>query len=706
MKKLSILYGYLLIVCSLFFSACKDNAIEFPDDSLKGDSNIEGEYALQFILTLDNMGGGIATRADNPMAEIENYVDLEKVRILFFTCVKHGSSDDIDECDKKVSEDVGHDYFLFEPKNHWVKKIDPDNNHKNPNRWLVSIPMYTHGNNSGDFNWDWDFIRERLTTAPFKIAILANRPEYDYVDEFSGNQGQALIPAGWMENKGPYWTSENVYSPENLENNSKEIKDVFDLHHCQFDINYINKSTDSKNLYYGFYSFVMSDWGYEDGKTWNNIYTNGQLDIDGTGIGYRPKMGATASWVDWEYKGNEKGFLNTSNSEAKRFRLPSLDYPIPMYGIQRFDPIQYSDGKPHEDELWLKGSPFYLSPGIPGQEPLEDDGVPIYDQKTISLLRSVVKMELFIPKTYTPQMVGVCYSNIYSRCDPMDVWTPTDKLWDDVHINSNGSYTGGGKCELESIMKYGSICTTDGINPPLGVEAYQEALSWYYGVWKEKAWSFNDFGKEKVVAEDTETGMKYPRIFNSTIQRNQLVICDSNSEFSNENDPYWHYIIYCGEKNIMDPSSLYQLHGRGAGNSMFQYWLVQLNNQVYGVTATDYGNTSNPVHDVKAIPTGHGKNGHTTSTNLSYMSNHQAESTAVGNSPTSDYTSMQDYYQQQITDNPKNQSYLPWPLIRNHVYRITLSKTGSGGSASGRSTDDSEAASFKISCEDFHSSSI
>lgn len=721
MKPLSIKNIFLFSIALLsIFTSCVDDDIAKPDSGTLGSEwNEDESNCLQVVISLDDMGGVSAASSSRAgdienLREVENYVDTEKLRILFFTCV---------DKDESIDGDYDHDYFLFEPKNHWVKKIGADDNHPNQNRWLVSIPMYTHGNNSGTYNWDWEFIHERLTTAPFKIAILANRPEYDYVDQFSGNSNTTVaIEAGWMPNKGPYWSTIDAFSPGDEDKSPEElkgrVKDVFDLHHCQTDINYINKSTAD-----GYYSFVMGDWYDDYNGNWGNAYdAAASAGIQGILDNKGPKMGATASWVDWEYfkldeNGNkiyttytsnskevisycqnENELLNTSNAYAKRFRLPSFDYPIPMYGIQRFEPITTD----REDfELWPEGSPFYLSEGIPGQDPLEDA---VYDQKTISILRSVVKMELLIPKSYESDlnMVGMCYTNIYSRSEPINVWTPTDSLWAEIHTqNPDGSYTGGGKCEIDRILDYGSICKD---NAGTGVTNYQKALSWYYGAWKEKGWEFKPLGKNNVIGNSP----KYPNIFNPAIQRNQLVICDSNSRFDDESD-YIHYIIYCGEKNITDPSSLNTMEG-GGSNIMCQYWLVQIGTKVYGIPVTDYSKTSNPIHNVTALEASTGTKAHQTKDGLWYLSNHQHATAATGNggydSNNNRIYTMMDYYTLQVKANPTATDKIPWPLIRNHVYKTTLSRKGSGGSASGRSVSDQPDSAFSVKCEDFYSKSL
>ncbi|MCH5232010.1 MAG: hypothetical protein J1E78_00120 [Muribaculaceae bacterium] len=727
MKRLNLLYKYIFFVIVTFLaSSCVDDNIKLPETSQSdtvGDGS--GDYCLQFVFNLDNMGGA-ATRASNPMQDIENYVDLEKVRILFFSCEGKYNDDDYE-----------HDFFLFEPKNHWVKKLDADES--NPNRWLVSVPMYTHGNNAEGYSWDWDFIRQRLTSAPFKIAILANRPEYDYVDRFAGNADQSLaIDAGWMPNKGPLWGSDDALSqeklndfenvknnPEALKNALAAVKDVFDLHHCQTDINYINKSTNV-----GYYSFVMGDWNRDkDGNavSWATAYNN--VSINTVLANEGPKMGATASWVDWDYYKlddngnkisitytsngeqvisycqNDGAFINSSRAYAKRFRNPSYDYPIPMYGIQLFDPIKYDNSN---EELWQKGSPFYLSEGIPGQEPIV-----AYNQKSISILRSVVKMELIIPKSVIGDnfdnltMVGVAYSNIYSRCEPMDVWTPTDKIWADMHEKSNGSYIGGDKCEIENILNYGSICTTSGsAHSSNELTDYQYTMSWFYGAWKEKGWDFNGFTD---IAPES-TGKEYPQIFNTTIQRNQLVICDDNVLFDDYGDDNLHYIIYCGEKNSMDPSNLNSLHATGSANAVFQYWILQIGDNSYAVPITDYGNSANAALKLTPLSWNDGKEGATSSYSdlyinrdgKKYLPRHAHQRTADGKTETC--KTAHDYLQEQITNSPTDQTHLPWPLIRNHVYRITLSKkSDNNGSAQGRSRSEEKALEITATCQDFHS---
>ena len=102
------------------------------DDGQNSGVPYEGDV-LTVNFTLDNMGGA-TTRVIPALDDLdkwENYIDPEKVRVLFFSCEEDGENGE-----KK-------DLFLFESKSRWVRQLD-----SNPERslWSVSVPMYSNSN--------------------------------------------------------------------------------------------------------------------------------------------------------------------------------------------------------------------------------------------------------------------------------------------------------------------------------------------------------------------------------------------------------------------------------------------------------------------------------------------------------------------------------------------------------------------------------
>ena len=620
-----------------FVGSCGDiDDIEIPDYLKNG-------YSLSLKVTLDRMGGTRAATAPG-LEEIENYINPEKFRVLFFD---------------------HEDRLLFESKSRWVKMLTPTS--KNA-EWLVSVPLFTYGNdvyNDADRKeWPWESIKEALTTNSFKIAILANRHDYDWYPGFSntglGNE------EGWMDNTGPHWTPDDFMG-----------KTIFDLHHCQYDAVYHGKSA-ANNGSSDFYDFIAKDYYKKEDGTDATAYAD-----------YRPQMGATSSWAEWNYKISSKfadGGTNyndndwitvnsNNNRPIRRFRHPSQDHPIPMYGVQKFNKI----------EGWSKGTPFNLSEFFGDDDSKYPSNKTKYVYKNISLLRSVVKIELKIPKDRSaadegkPEIVGLYYSNLYARCEPMDVWTPTDELWDSQHPKEF-NFTNNSKCkDMQALLNYGPVATAGS-----GKLAYQKKLSWFYGAWLDNKtgtpenaakesnpwWDFDPnpdnasvpaaatrFKMSDFVRETATT--PYPRIFNSYIQRNNAMICDDNVLVEDPN--YWYYVVYLGERNMNDPSGLGNMGNTNSGAPTLMYWMFEWNDKLYGLPITDYSNLKNPVYNYinpydlnQPTPTNPNED-------YNYRENHVVKGVKEMTG---------DYAVAMMTENdPDNR---PWPLIRNHVYTLTL----------------------------------
>ena len=653
---LTVLFGFMAL------TSCIDD-----DYSLSGDKDydipegIREGYSINLIVTLDKMGGTRAASSYTPLEleEIENYIDPEKFRVLFFT----------------TNEETNEDKFLFESKSRWVKKLDPGSIHS---EWLVSIPVFTYGNDVFDYKdedgtphegeeWAWEAIRDSLTTKPFKIAILANRPELDYYPSFNNID----IEAHWYDNRGPYWYPKDTGK-----------KDVFDLHHCQYDPMYHGKSAtdlDDGETYdeglIGFYDFIMDDWEPVTGKN-ADFYA------------MQPKMGATASWVEqtkrktlpedspYDMRKDNKG-VDRDYSYAF---LPSYEHPIPMYGIQIFDPIKN----------WTKGTPFNVSNLIQGS----DGEASEYKFNTISLLRSVVRLDLLIPQASyptRPNLVGLWYPNVYSRCEPMDVWTPTNLIWEDDHEND---------CEWNDIMDYG--LTVSNYNTKIGGTTakpdgtirnadkkidFQNTISWFYGAWKEKGWKFlNNEGNDLTPIDVPE--LSYPRIFNPCVQRNKFVISSICTDKENPetpdagiqgdvthlyNDGYWHFVMYTGERNMIDANRI-PLQGKQTSYTVTWMFKDCDRDQYFFIPIADYSKpqqyATNCFGPYKAEDWAGSSNLPKVSTNAARQATTQITNYAdnLRNNVPAKGESFEDskFYGEESRDE------MPWPLLRNHIYRITV----------------------------------
>lgn len=639
----AISFTMLSAAVALTLASCKDD-FEVTEPTAEILPGSEDNYVLQVRATLDFMGGEKGVSLENTNEAIESYIDPEKFRVLFFT----------------HDDETGRDWFLFESKSRWVKKLV--NNGGEP-RWEVSIPVYTVGNdlyedldpndNKDLSEYNWAMIREYLTSRTFKISILANRPDFDFYpgyDNNSADKGITGLPEGYFDNRGPFWGPENSiasYTDEELKTPKVQalVKEILSLHHSQFDPIYTGKSYPGNDAITnkneeGYYDFIMGDPDITYKKFQGDYRTA------------KNRMGSTSMWV---YPPQSDKRTNGS-SGARECRWPDEDYPIPMYGVQQFNKI----------EGWEKGTPFNLSANITGG--MEHAK---YETKTIFLLRSVVRIELLIPKTLVrtePEFVALCYSNVNARCEPMDVWTPTEQLWGETESEHDAL------CEFQDIVDYGPVTRlsdrgtlpdfkNNTYNTYTTKGAFQKRIKWFYGIWAEKGWEFKTEQGTTVTGEtQTAYGKSLPpspRVFNSCVQRNGIVTCDKYCK-SHTTD-YWRYIVYTGERNVNDPSYLYGLGNKSAGGPTTIYWMFNIGTSLYGLPITDYSSITGNNNELTGIVTG--------------LPGYTLGSTSVG----SNQSFCNNTYQpnvQNMTTYP-NSAHKPWPLIRNHVYRLVLTQTKS-----------------------------
>lgn len=630
----------LLSIAAVAFVSCTSD-LSNPSNDADGEEVFDGDV-LKFLVTLDHLGGASTRATPNEtearLTRIENYVDPEKFRVLVF------------------NQD---DEFLFESKTRWVKQLDPDIDHST---WSVSVPMYTYGNNyKSEYSWKWDEIRRQITSGPFKIAILANRPEVDIFPEMSDNTTSAPF-----DNSGPDWTVKNSAASYALGETAKEnVKRIFDLHHSQYDPIYENKGAPKNNM---------------NTQTGEVYWTENVYDfIMGKTEDGRPSLSATSSWVDFDERDN-RGW------NFRKTRLPDEEYPIPMYGVQEFAPLTG----------WKQGTMINLNRNT---------------DKPVSLLRSVVKLELIVPRLASPKNgityptdVVLFYSNIYARCEPMNVWTPTDQIWE----GKNGQ---AGLCDIDIIrgnLYQGRITTAEdyaSTNQNVKAHAlesfdrYQQRLAWYYGSWwQEGLWSFGD----KVDSHLNKTD-QFPQVFNPCIQRNVSVYVDPTYE----DEKGYHYVVYTGERNVNDPSALYRLGSDGSGNPTAIYWCVIYDTEgkrsligdgegaiTYSFAIADYSGEFGDAANVYNVSR-EGRIQSVTSNGVTSIKPSNSERCAGGwsNHPTSptygaNGTGMGEYLRRvqgynnfdarsYSDETPYEQKDYPLPLVRNHVYTLTLASTKS-----------------------------
>ena len=582
MKKI---YKYLLICTFLtgvfsLATSCTDE--DLPIEPPKDDLPVYDEdvFSLNFVVTVDNMGSKSQYDPSADPEEItkwENYINPERFRVLFF---------DMD------------DKFLFESKNRWVKQIDAENSFSS---WYVSVPLGAFGNDSyGEGKeYDWDDIHDKLTDGKFKIAILANRPAQLLYPGFVDSE--LSLTDGVFDNDGPYWGPDQ-----------QGKRTLFELQHFQYDIIYTDKGEHGTKTNSSYYDFIMS-----------------KIDTD------RPEMGSAINWVSFDNGDTDKELLSGTNY-MRNIKMPSKAHPIPMYGVQIFDPIPKA--------AWKKGTAFDLS-NLPSEA--YPDDIAGYKVNTISLLRCCVRLDLKIPKSVMsgkqPTFVTLWYSNIYSRTEPMDNWTPTDQIW-----NQNGKTHSDDNCEYSRLQQYGPMVTNSSPGNGTTKALYQQRLKWFYGAWLDKGWPFLDKDGKKVTPE--KNGIEYPRIYNAVIQRNKVIRLN-NGDMTNyypDRNQYWHYVIYTGERAPNDVNSLPNM----PSNPYVTCFVISWDNKnYYCIPLVDYANPDSflstvfgPVSDAW------------------YNAN-----------PSKDYNT---YINTNVPKSTGKQ--VPYYLLRNHIYKFTLKGTKSG----------------------------
>lgn len=571
-------YKYLVIgaamVVSLFSAtSCSDNDELLIPPTEENGPVTDDVFSVGFIATVDNMGSrGEYSRNDDPVeiTKWENYIDLERFRVLFF------------------DED---DNFIFESKNRWVKQVDSNDNFSS---WYISVPLGAFGNDSyGEgMEYDWDKIRTILTTHRFKIAIMANRPAQLLYPGFVDSE--LSLAGGVFDNDGPYWGP--------AESGKRSL---FDLQHFQYDIIYTDKGEHGTKTNSSYYDFIMGE-----------INTN------------RPTLGAAINWVSFDNGDTDKVLLSGSNY-MRHIKMPSESHPIPMYGVQIFEPIPESQ--------WRKGTPFDIS-----NHPSDAFPDSPYTYRAISLLRCCVRLDLKIPKTVMsgkqPTHVSLWYSNIYSRTEPIDNWTPTDQIW-----NQNGLTHSDSNCEMERLISYGPIVTKTDPGNGTTKAKYQERLKWFYGAWLDKGWKFTT--RDGTTQKPTET-IKYPRVFNSCIQRNKVITLERGNvtNYYPDKAQYWHYIVYTGERNPNDVNSLPNM----PSNPYIACFVISWDNKkFYCIPLLNYAKNTD-----------------------SYVANvfgPYSDGTWANASPGAAYNT---YIGTNVPSSTGNN--IPYPLVRNHIYRFTL----------------------------------
>lgn len=246
-----------------------------------------------------------------------------------------------------------------------------------------------------------------------------------------------------------------------------------------------------------------------------------------------------------------------------------------------------------------------------------------YQYGKVHLLRSLAKVELLIPTGFLQLTHAYLRCvNRTSRCEPVDVSTSTYKLWNNVDN------------EITNIKNYGPFYKKNDKDHGL----YRSQLSWFYKAWTEwnPQWDFNKITEYPVTVSNKSD---YPHIFNTRINRSDYV----HFIYKGKKDNYDYYVLYVPEKNIDDPSDVGEM-GATPKIPHIELRFKDVNNEenlddndCYRIYFTDQNNSDK----------------------LPSISNKYdgAEQTVLENYGKNGYPEL-------------------YPIMRNHIYRFTLSGSG------------------------------
>lgn len=237
---------------------------------------------------------------------------------------------------------------------------------------------------------------------------------------------------------------------------------------------------------------------------------------------------------------------------------------ISMYGIQDFDKLT--------EDIWPDGTTFNLSRW---QSLHTGTNARSYYYRTISLLRSVAKVEVLVPTSIFPKPSHMFMRtlNRFSRSAPIDVFTPTNLIWDGWNNSDADEYKNltrepgtwdtyymedawGHKhyySKAEGVDKESQSIKDKGFtykNGSNNVGEYRNAVAWLFGIWSsEYGWDWNGYS-----ITIGQTG-PYPNVFNTRISRSDYAhMIDGGKIIHTDGKEYYYYYAYVPEKNVTDPN--------------------------------------------------------------------------------------------------------------------------------------------------------
>lgn len=224
------------------------------------------------------------------------------------------------------------------------------------------------------------------------------------------------------------------------------------------------------------------------------------------------------------------GYLYYTDQEGI---MPNENNPIPMYGVQEFEPML----------TWSYGTIYDIS----------------QEQNTyIWLLRSIAKVEVYVPQRFGKiSHIYMRNFNTAGRCEPIDVETDTKKLWDHVHNSKDKNLL-----EIKRLMNYKQAYNSSIKNE----SEYAFWLKWFYGSWANTYWKNSrrliddiwEVDNSKKSGWDfnlnTFEESNYPKIFNAYITNSDFAHFTYGGEYSAEGEIFDKYVIYVPEKYLDNPS--------------------------------------------------------------------------------------------------------------------------------------------------------
>lgn len=309
---------------------------------------------------------------------------------------------------------------------------------------------------------------------------------------------------------------------------------------------------------------------------------------------------------------------------------------IPMYGIQNFTKL---------GDLWKKGTTFDLSDfNKQGTYNHGDETVTPYTYKNISLLRSVAKVELMIPKSFKAHHVFLRCMNRRARCEPVDVSTPTNEIWETG--NSSLSNHDADCLDWKKIYGHTPFFKSSGSS---SIDGYKSKLAWYYGTWADNG---KVGGAEGVTPDASDTRIngddKYPHIMNAMIERTDFTEFTYTGEVMN-GITYDRYVLYVPDKYVDDPGSL--------GNNMETTTPKVCHVEFRGGDDPFTNIDDNNCYRIYFTEGGYYPQG-----------NHYP---TFGKIKDSNNKEIDDTWENTYEQNVENLKH-HWPIIRNHYYRFTL----------------------------------